>query len=161
MIPRIHLPEVVCAMGAANLTLRTGTAATCAFNATAEESEGEEEGGWWEPLLLPSNDPHSSADSRIFFGIFPRIFSSFFPPPHRQHVGVCDIYPGPEGKGKFVSTCCWRTRSWHHGFFYDEAPAYRKRQRLSAIIASKCHETGERMLLIHNCRPPPLSFMTQ
>lgn len=32
-------------MGAANLTLRPGTAATCAFNATAEESEGEEEGG--------------------------------------------------------------------------------------------------------------------
>lgn len=140
-------------VGAANLTLRSGTAATRAFNAKAEESEGEEEeGGWWEPLLLPSNDPHSSAQPHFFLASSPGFSLLFFIPPHRQHVGVCDIYPGPEGKGKFVSTCCWRTGSWHHAF-YDEAPAYRKWQRLPAVRASKWHATGERMLLIRNCRP--------
>lgn len=57
-------------------------------------------------------------------GSFGWIFSLFA----TKHVGVCDIYPGPEGEGKFVSTCCWR-KGEVDVKPRDEAPARSKRPR--------------------------------
>lgn len=93
---------------------------------------------------------HILLQNHISFWLLPEDFL-FFPPPHHQHVGVCDIYPGPEGKGKFVSTCCWRTGSWQG--FTTKHLLIGNDYVSPATKASKWHETGERMLLIHNGRP--------
>lgn len=42
----------------------------------------------------------------FFLSLLPS--AGFFSLSTTKHVGVCDFYPGPEGEGKFVSTCCWR-----------------------------------------------------
>ena len=100
-------PEVV-SLTAASLMLRSGKAASYSETQATEQSGGEEEAGWWERVLFPLKwpiyltvDPHINSASSCFERIF-----------LRQDVGVGDIHPRPEGKGKFETTC-WG--SWHQG----------------------------------------------
>lgn len=56
---------------------------------------------------IPLKWPISYSRPRYYLAYF--LFSRIF---LREDVGVSDIYPGPEGKGKFVATCWWG--SWHY-----------------------------------------------
>lgn len=68
---------------------------------------------------------------------FPPLFTS-------KHVGVCYIYPGPEGEGKFVSTCCWRKGgSWRQAS--RRSTCFEPNDRVKS--PPKRHETEECALL--------------